>query len=185
MQAVFAEEDSKLHFFARLESGIAGLTTIALDGFTAAWRTFLNVAYGELAQDGATLTIARMNGDIQLLDTASGAALHHLDEAAHSPRKLDYLPDAARLIVADGQHVTIWDVAASEMDARLPHPVPVFDFHRSAHGSWLLTEDESGTWRLWHVEGPAELQARIQALNLPRDLTCVERAEYQVRPLCE
>ena len=120
-----------------------------------------------------------------MLETASGAVEHHLNAAAIDPRKLYYLPEAGLLFVADGTDLTIRDLAAGEADAILDHSRPLVDFSLSSDGRQILTQDDVGALRLWHLETAAELLARIEALDLPRALTCVERAEYLVLPLCE
>ena len=111
---------------------MAGLTTVALEDHAVQRQTFLDVIYGELSPGGTFLLLARRDGSLQVLETASGVVKHHLDAAAINPRKLYYLPEAGLLFVADGTELTVWDLAAGAADAILEHARPLVDFSRSS-----------------------------------------------------
>lgn len=185
LQAAFNRAGDTLRFFARVEGGLAGLTSVDLADYSARRFTFLDVARGELSPAGETLLLALADGALIVVDAATGDTLHRLDAAVADPRKLDYLPDEGIALIADGRDLSLWDVADGQLDRRLTQATPLVDFSRSRDGARIVTLDEAGVHRLWLLESEAELLARIEDQGLPRALTCAERARYRISPPCE
>ncbi len=184
VHAAFNASGDTLHFFALAEGGLAGLTSIALPDYQARRRTYIDIAQGELSADGAQLLLALNDGALHVVDTASGDILHHLAAEAADSRKLAYIEEKGLLLAAAGRELTLWDVASGQIERRLTHLAALADISTSRDGAVILTQDDTGAHRLWRLESPAQLRAHIEALGLPRDLSCAERARYRVAPLC-
>ena len=185
MQAAFSADGSSMLFYLQLEDGLAGLTTLALEDNDARRQTFVDVQAAALSLDGERLSLAYSDGGLQVVSTFSGAILHDIDAGANDVRKLHYLPQSKKLVAATGSELILWDAEERAIDQRFPHPHPLVDFSISRDGRRILTSDESGALRLWQVESAADLLARIEADHNPRALTCAEREQYLVAPLCE
>ena len=115
----------------------------------------------------------------------TGEALHSLPVAVESLSESRYLSQHGLLITAVGANLEIWAVEDGEVDQRFEHAQPIADFSVSDDGQRILTRDAAGVYRFWQVESPAELLRRIEAESPPRDLTCAERVQHLVLPLCE
>ncbi len=186
LTAAFSADGAALRFFARAEGSLAGLTTITLADTQPRRHTFLDVIHGEFSSAGDFLLLALADGALQVIDSATGAVLHRVTRGneASAPSKLDYFAEAETLLVLGGQDLEFWQATAGEMQRRLRHLLPVTAFSRSRDGAQILTRDAAGSYRLWQLESAGQLLARIEALGLPRALTCAERARYRILPLC-
>ena len=89
------------------------------------------------------------------------------------------------LLASSGNDVTVWDTAAAAIDQQFLHTQQLADYSHSEDLQRFLTIDETGVARLWQVESPTELLRRIEAYHPPRELTCTEREQHLVLPLCE
>ncbi len=185
LEAAFSATGETLFFFLRLDDGLASLTAVTLADNSVRRHTFVDVQFGQFSDDGAYLALVLADGDIQIIETASGETVYRLGAGLHSARKLRYLAEAGLLIAADRRDLTIWDVSTGELEWRFRHPRTVTDFSVSQDGQRILTLDAGNRHRLWRVESPAELLARIETMYSPRALTCPEREQYQLLPLCE
>ncbi len=176
----------RLYFFVRLDDDLAGLTIFSLDDGSVSRHTFTDVQHGELTPDGAHLLLASSDHRIQIIDTSSGAVLHRLSGHQDVIRKLHYQSESGRLLSAgDDNSLNLWDVEAAALQQRYLHPKAVVDFSLGADTQRILSRDSAGVYRLWQVESLPELIDRIQSTFSPRDLTCGERQQYHVLPLCE
>lgn len=183
---VFSPAADKLYFFARLDKGLAGLTVFSLNDGAAVRHAFVAVQHGELTPDGEHLLLAFSDHSIQIIDTASGAALSRLIGHQDAIRRLHYQKETNRLLSAgDEGFLLLWDVEAEAIDQQYVHPNAVADFSFSGDGGRILSRDSAGVYRLWDVESLPELIDRIQSAFSLRELTCAERQQYRVPPLCE
>ena len=182
--AIFGADEA-LHFFIRLENGVAGLTRVSLSDNTVERQTFVDVHHSDFTADGQYLTMALTSGGLQIIETARGDIVHQLEGVGVAASALRYLPAKNLLAAATGRELILWDAAAGEIEQEFSHPYPIEDLSLSRDGMFILTRDERGTHRLRRVESAAELLARIERDFEPRALTCAERAQYAVFPLCE
>ncbi len=185
LQAAFNKDGDGIIFFLQLEGGLAGLTALELADNSPRRQTFIDVETGQLSADGETLALAFRDGRVHILITETGEILASLPAVPGEVRKLRYLPQANALVTASGAELNFWDLAAGAVDQRFAHPAPLLDFQLSRDGRRFLTIDEGGVYRLWQVESTEELLARIAANHAPRGLTCAEREQFSVAPLCE
>jgi len=181
----FSPDGETLYFFVRLENGLAGLTAVAIADNAVRRHTFLDVAHGELSPEGEFLLLALRAGEFQIVGTASGEILHALPADSAAVESLRLLPQHGQLLASSGTVLTVWDTAAAAIDQQFLHPRGLSAYSHSDDGQRFLTIDETGSARLWQVESPADLLRRIEADHPPRDLTCAEREQHLVRPLCE
>ena len=184
VQAAFSESGESIIFFVQLEDGLAGLTAVELDDNAVRRETFVDIQQGALSSDGMYLALALTDGSIKIIETSSGEVKHRLPASASYVQKLQYLPNADVLVSASGSDLILWDAPSAMEDHRFSHPNAVSDFSLSENGQRILTLDENGAYRLWQVESPAQLLERIEAVYAPRELTCAEREQYLIPPLC-
>ena len=185
-RVAFSPAADKLYFFVQLDNDLAGLTVFSLNDGAVNRHAFVDVRHGELTAKGEHLLLASSDHSIQIIDTASGAVLPRLIGHRDIIRKLHYQKEVGRLLSAsDDNSLILWDVEAAAMDRQYPHPNAVVDFSFSRDGRRILSQDRAGVYRLWQVESLSELIDRIQSTFSLRDLTCAERRQYNVLPLCE
>lgn len=185
LDLAFSPDGETLYFFVRLEGGLAGLTAVEIAHNAVRRHTYLHVAHGELSPDGEFLLLALQSGDLKIVGTATGEILHSLPGEPATIQSLRLLPQLGLLLASSGPDVTIWDSAAAAIDQQFNHSHQLTDYSHSKDAQRLLTLDETGVAHLWQVESPAELLRRITAHHPPRDLTCAEREQHLVPPLCE
>ncbi len=185
VDAAFDSAGETLYFFVRLENDLASLTAVALADNSVRRSTYIDVADGKLSRDGQALLLWLREGGISINDTMTGEALHSLPLAAGSASQSRYLAEPGLLITAVGAELALWDVEDGEVNQRFEQAQPIAEFSVSDDGQRILTRDAAGVHRLWQVESPAELLRRIEAESPPRDLTCDERVQHFVLPLCE
>jgi WD40 repeat protein len=86
----------------------------------------------------------------------------------------------------DGQLI-LWDLETGETIRNYQgHEGPVSHVSFTPDGHLAVTSALDGTVRIWRVDRTLnELIQWVQKNRLNRELTCDERALYQVDPLCE
>lgn len=183
-QAAFSEDGDQIFFFVQLAEGLAGLTAIDLADNRASRQTFVDVVAATLSADGLHLSLAYGDGRIQVRST-SGAVVREFQSDASDLRQLRYLPESNTVVASAGSQLIFWDAAAGALERRFAHAEPLAAFSLSADAGRILTRDESGVHRLWQVESAEDLLERVAADYKPRELTCREREQYLVAPLCE
>lgn len=185
LEAVFSADGETLFFYVQLEGALAGLTVIELEDNSFRRHTFVDAARGEFTDDGKYLLLARPDGRILVIETENGAALYQLAGHGQPANTLHYLPQRGLLVATAALDLIIWDVESGEIDQRFSHTFPIVDVSASADGRRVLTLDTGGTYRLWQLETAEETLARIATAAAPRTLSCAEREQYLVTPLCE
>lgn len=185
LDLVFSPDGESLYFFLRLKGGLAGLTAVTIADNAVRRHTFLDIAYGELSPDGEFLLLALRSGDVQIVGTATGEILHTLALESGAVQSLRLLPQLGLLLASSGPDLTVWDTAVAAIDQQFVQPQRLADYSHSDDAQRFLTLDENGVARLWQVESPAQLLRRIEDDHPPRPLTCAEREQHLVLPLCE
>ena len=180
-QAAF--HDDALVFFVLLDDGLAILTRLSLDDFSARRQVLVDVNLGVLAADGASVALAQSDGSIISLDTSDGTRRRMAGESLEA-RQLAVVPGAGRLLAAVGGDLLLWHSESGELEARFSHTSPIADFSHSPKAKRFVTRDTSGVFRLWILESIDSLLERIESDYQPRPLTCAERERFNARPLC-
>ncbi len=185
LDLAFSPDGETLYFFLRLEGGLAGLTAVTIADNAVRRHTFLDIAYGELTPEGEFLLLALRSGGLQIVGTATGEVLRALPLQSKALDSLRLLPRPGLLLASSGRELTVWDTAIAAIDQQFVHARPLADYSHSDDAQRFLTRDENGVAHLWQVESPAQLLRRIEADHPPRPLTCAEREQHLVLPLCE
>lgn len=182
----FDTDGSRLYFFVQLNEGLASLTAFSLDGDPVNRYAFADVQHGELTENGEHLLLALNDHSIQIVATASGAALSRLVGHRAAIRKLRYQPQSSRLLSADDEgRLLLWDVEAAAIDQQYAHRQAIIDFSFSHDSQRILSLDSGGIYRLWQIESLPELVDRAQTSFSLHGPTCAERQQYRIPPLCE
>ncbi len=130
-------------------------------------------------------------GKVVVWDVETGEALrvfveHH---GFIDINMVDLGPDGRTVISTnlDGE-VLVWDLLTGEVFHRFPsrEPLPAYPA-LSPYGRFALIGSQDFTITLWRLETPSldELHTWIEANRYVRELTCSERVQYQIEPLCE
>ena len=94
-----------------------------------------------------------------------------------------------RIVISgsDDDTVRLWDTTTGEEIYRIDdHQDTIQDMAISADGRHLLVLSSDGDMRLWRIDRTLdELKSWLAANRYVRDLTCVERANFRIEPLCE
>lgn len=102
--------------------------------------------------DGGTLCLGSLQGEIRLLDPATGKVCSELrSPAGGQVVSLAFNSDGTQLAsgTAEGQ-VDIWDFQTSELRHMLPaHAAPVRELHFHQSGNRLCTLGEDGYFKIW------------------------------------
>ncbi|MCY4021404.1 MAG: TIR domain-containing protein [Chloroflexi bacterium] len=184
-KVAFGDGGASLYFFVRLEGGLAGLTIVDLEEDSIQRHTFVDVAYGELADQGKYLLLARVDGSVQVLDTSSGTIRNEFTDVGAITRSLALLEERNWLYAAADSNLLIWDLASNALVQRIQHPDEVLRFSLSRDGQRVLTKDANGVFRLIQVDSADELLDKVRERVAPRALTCAEREQYLALPFCE
>jgi WD40 repeat protein len=102
---------------------------------------------------------------------------------------LDIGPDGRTVVSADWDgNALVWDLVSDEIlhDFSSRKPLPIFS-SISPDGRTLLLGSQDHTVTLWDLETPSleELREWIQSNRFVRELSCSERAQFQIEPLCD
>jgi WD40 repeat protein len=154
----------------RLEGHTAGVTGVAF------------------SPDGGQLLSTSRDATVRLWDVATGQRIHQFighNQATFGPA---FSPDGRIAMTASAdQTVRLWDTRTGE-------EIRQFDGHSnwvlatafSPDGTFALTAAEDNSVRQWLVaRTPMELIEWAQANRYIPELTCPEREQYRVEPLCE
>lgn len=182
----FGDDSSSALFFVQLDGNIAGLTEFDLNSTDVNRLTFVDVLRGKLSEDGETLLMTSSDNSIQIIDTASGDVLRRLVGHTDIVRDMIYQADNNQLVSASNDNTLIvWNVEDGTIAQQYRHPADVLKIDISESGEHILTVASDGMYRLWGSETLAQLTARITSTMTVRDLTCAEREQYDVLPLCQ
>jgi WD40 repeat protein len=186
VKVAFGEASDSITFFVQLDNNLAGLTRFQPDSTEVNRQTLVDVVYGELSSDGAYLLLALTDNSIQIVDTASGDILRRLIGHTDTVQTLMYQPENDLLFSgSDDNNLIVWDTEQGVMLHQYNHPADVVDLSVSEDGQRVLSRAGDGMVRLWQRETSQQLLSRIKTAFTVRDLTCAEREQYRVLPLCD
>ena len=181
LQVAFSPSGENVTFFLEVESGLAGMSELSLEDGAFKRTAFIDVQHGEFSASGEHLLLARDDRSVQIIDIASGRVERHLPPQPGSVRRLVYQrAPQERLFVAADSQLLVWNLEFAVIDWQHPHPQPVLDFTVSADGGGILTRDDSDVHRLWTTPVPPS----GAAFAAVRALSCAERGQHQIPPLC-
>ncbi|RMG90346.1 MAG: WD40 repeat domain-containing protein, partial [Chloroflexi bacterium] len=138
--------------------------------------------------DGVHLLTTSEDRSIRIWDTETYTLASRLDGHNLDVFDAEFSPDESLIASAslDGT-IRVWDVARSaEVQLLSGHQGGVTAIVFSADGKRLFSGGVDGTVRVWSLKTPEEILAWLNAGNrtVP-ELTCEQRAQYFIEPLCE
>ncbi len=138
--------------------------------------------------DGASLLTTSWDGTVRLWDVATGRQLRQFVGHTRAVFGAAFSPDGATALTGSSDmSVRLWDVASGDEIRRFTgHTNWVLAVAFSPAGDFILTGAEDNTARLWHMaRSTEELISWARANRYIPELTCPQRAQYRVEPLCD
>jgi len=153
---------------------------------TTFFSPMLDVAFGP--EDRTIL--ASVAGDLYLWGVETGALLSRFSGHSTIVYSVDISSDGKYVLSgSDNGEVFLWDFSTSELLYRLPaHTQPVMSVKFSPDGKYAYSISTDGLLTQWKIpvqQTLPELLEWIQANRYVRPLTCEERQQYRVEPLCD
>jgi len=140
-----------------------------------------------VAPDDRTV-LAPVGGELYLWDVETGAVVHRFSGHSTYVYSVDISPDGKHVLSgSDNGEVILWDFSTGDELYRLPaHTLPVFSVQFSPDGQFAYSISTDGMLAKWKIpiQSLPELLDWIQANRYERPLTCSERLQYRVEPLC-
>ena len=138
--------------------------------------------------DGKTALTSSWDLTLILWDLESGEMIHRLRGHFDHVRSLAIHPDGKTAVSGsrDGTLI-LWDLERGEEIRRyLGHGAQINDVAFSPDGQYVLSTDQEGLMIEWRIDDTLEeLIAWAEANRSLRRLTCSERAQFNIEPLCE
>jgi WD40 repeat protein len=163
-----------------LESGNE-IATLGEGDETGGW----DIAF---SPDGKTAIAAKPDSTLILWDLESGEIIHHLLGHHDWVRAVAFHPDG-RLAASGSRDGTLilWDLENGEAIRRYHwHTGNVNSVDFSPDGQRMLSGGEDGLLIEWRVDDTLEeLTDWVEDNRYVRELTCSERSQYNIQPLCE
>jgi len=138
--------------------------------------------------DGKTVLSGSFDQSLILWDVASGQALHRMSGHTANPTVLTFSPDGRYALSADLNGIVIlWDLASQAMLRRYTgHFAGVLGLAFMPDMRSFLSASFDSTVREWRLDLTSEELSSWSTVNryVP-ELTCEQRAQYHVEPLCD
>jgi WD40 repeat protein len=146
----------------------------------------LHVAFGP---DERTVLTGSYDGSLIAWDVETGEVLRRYLGHHGAVWTLDVSPDGRYVISGDASGtVILWDFETGEELRRIQaHPGGAFGVAFSPDSQMAFSVGMDGTLIEWQIADPSvdELLNWVHENRYLRELTCEERAQYRVEPLCE
>jgi WD40 repeat protein/serine/threonine protein kinase len=137
-------------------------------------------------KDGTKAVTGSFDTQAILWDVATGDIIRRFTNHAGSLGQVTFSPDERQLLGgSDDGTSSLWDIETGDELRRYGNGwVMRFDF--TPDGSQALAGYRDGTLEMWRIDSTlGELLSWTENNRYIRDLTCEERALYNVEPLCE
>lgn len=175
----------------------------AIDGNVIIWDTSKPSPFGEvkkrfmahnaavfavaISPNGQQIATGSREGELKLWDANTTEELLQLEGHLSAITDLAYHPNSQLLASAsENGAITIWDINSQEAVRRYSgHNAAVRAVSFSPNGDTLLSSSDDGTARLWYYHNLDTLITWVQDNRYIRPLTCAEREQFRLEPLCE
>jgi WD40 repeat protein/DNA-binding SARP family transcriptional activator len=139
--------------------------------------------------DGQTAISGENDGAVIQWDLRTGQELRRFGKHDDIRTRVEISPDGKRLLTSGMNGVLrLWDLESGELVREFGYsgPAVVFDLALSPDGRTALSGSIDQTITQWSIDYPdlEGLLDWIEANRYVRELTCEERARYQIEPLC-
>jgi WD40 repeat protein len=138
--------------------------------------------------DGDMFLVSDAEGDLKLFDAGTGELIQHMRDKGRQNGYRYFSPDGRYIFSGLPEGITQWDFARGKAVRHYPTGGGGIDieFALSADGkSFYVLDNEGGVLSQWRIDTHEELVAWVEANRYVRELTCKERADYGIEPLCE
>lgn len=149
-------------------------------------KSTLSVVFGP---EETTFVAGLLHGNLLELDLETGEVLRAFRGHAGNVWSVELSPDGRHLVSgSDAGEVILWDYASGQEISRFAGgPTIVHSVTFSPDGESVFFGAPEGSLYQWQVPKVTlpEVQQWVEANRYVRELTCAERAEYRVEPLCD
>ncbi len=185
------------------EDGEAALTESA-DGVIGLWdlvgcahvqdygsdiSTNLDISHAVFHPDGRSVLAAAPDGFIYQFEAESGRLIRSFGPHNDIRTRIAISPDGSLMLTSGMDGVLIlWDLSNGNLIRRFGTPgTVIFDVTMAPDGRTAFTGSSDHSIVQWEMSNPSldELRGWITANRIVRELTCAEREQYGVKPLCE
>lgn len=138
--------------------------------------------------DGSLLLSSAWDSTVRLWDLDTGELLTVYEGHNGPTFGLAFSPDGEVFVSGSADaSVRMWDVATGQELRRLDgHTNWISEVQFTPDGRFVLSASQDDTMRLWQIARTAEeIIAWAEGNRYLRDLTCAEREQYRVEPLCD
>jgi WD40 repeat protein/energy-coupling factor transporter ATP-binding protein EcfA2 len=137
--------------------------------------------------DGRQVVSGSRDNTLILWDTATAELLRTFQGHDDGVSSVAFSPDGRQVVSGSRDTMLIlWDVATGEaLRAFQGHEGDVWGVAFSPDGSQVVSGSDDRTLILWRVQSVAELVLWSLDNRWVRELTCAERQQYAVDPLCD
>jgi len=138
--------------------------------------------------DGRFVLSGSSDNSLILWNAATGERIKGFEGHTAQILSVAFSPDGRRAISSSSDTlVIVWDIESGAELSRLEgHADAVNAVTFSPNGKYALSGSADRTTRVWQVSATLdELIAWTQANRYVRELTCVEREQYRIEPLCD
>ncbi|MDX1991445.1 MAG: protein kinase [bacterium] len=138
--------------------------------------------------DGTQLLSSAWDGSIRLWNVETGNLIRRFDGHNGFVFGLSFSPDGQVFLSASSDTtVRLWDIATGQELRRLDgHTDWVSEVEFTPDGTQALSSGQDNVLRLWQVPRTAEDVVNWARENrYLREVTCAEREQYRIEPLCQ
>ena len=152
-------------------------------------RSLAYSADGRLLAAGAdtdTATAAVLLWDLDRLGTTTAPSQRYEGHSS-TAWSVAISPDSRQIVSAsDDTTILVWDRVTGEIIRRITgYRTPVRTIAYRPDSSGFVSGGDDGTLRVWRLDDTGALGQWLAGNRYVPALTCAERAQYQVEPLCE
>lgn len=138
--------------------------------------------------DGSMVLSSSWDSTLRLWDVATGTEINRFAGHSGATFGVDFSPDG-QSFVSGGADTTVrvWDIASGQELIRYNgHQDWVSEIQFTSDGNAVIVADQKNIMIMWQVpRNTTVIREWGLANRYVRDLTCAEREQYRIEPLCE
>ncbi|MBZ0281060.1 MAG: TIR domain-containing protein [Anaerolineae bacterium] len=137
--------------------------------------------------DGKMLMSANADNTLMSWDLDSGTLINIYTGHNDIVTSVAFSPDGTRMVSGSADRMAIlWDVATASVLTQFGgHMDRVTSVAFSPDGKFALSGSMDNALRTWRIDTLSELMDWARTNRFVRELTCTERANFNIQPLCE